>query len=336
MRGSRGMRARAALVALLTSVALVACSDGGDEPVTVDAPDPASPAAPPDDVGDEPEPSALPPVLSAGPDGVQVLADGEVTTFVDEAVDVAHDVGDGRVATDVGARIRVVSPDGRQLDVRVPGGERADEVDLLDAFVSAGRPLVVVATVAFPDDEEPSGDLLLINLESGLSTRLGDSLAPEYGVGWADHGGGLVAVTAFADLTESVSFVSESGDPVLDARSPTDDLPYNAPPLVIAAALSPDGERLAWLEGPDFDGASDRTVGEGWDLVVAERETLDEVARIGVAGPDQTLVGLDFDGRWAVVTVEDGPGLAVDVEGAGDVVTLDLRGQLSFVESDLT
>ena len=72
--------------------------------------------------------------------------------------------------------------------------------------------------------------------------------------------------SAWADLTEVISYQDLAGNRLEDWFSPTTDVDYNAPPLyemAIAATSTPPGgttadTRLSWVEGPDWDGTTAR------------------------------------------------------------------------------
>ena len=56
---------------------------------------------------------------------------------------------------------------------------------------------------------------------------------------------------------------------------------------------------LSWVEGPDFDGATEQITG-GWALVLANPATGDEVVRLDLGDPGDVLLHADFDGRYWV------------------------------------
>ncbi len=97
-----------------------------------------------------------------------------------------------------------------------------------------------------------SGDLVAVGLDTGTIVFLGQAWGPEFGVGaveWSDTG--IAVISAWTDLTESVTYIDNTGGYVTRV-SPTDGLAYAQAPLVQAAALSPDAQTVVWAEGPEY------------------------------------------------------------------------------------
>lgn len=221
----------------------------------------------------------------------------------------------GRGADEPGSLVRLgagcVSP------VDTP---EADSVQLADVSPD-GR--VLYATFRSPIDDEPSGDLVLQSLADASRTVLGPASAPEYGVHRVSIGGDVAVVSADSDLTETFIYLDLQGGDVPGRANPTEGLAYNQPPRMAHAVLAPDGSRLAYLEGPDWDparfdatGSDEEAVVGNWQLVVVEAATGDERLRVELGGKDIAVDWLDFDGRWAVASVSaDGearPAMLVD------------------------
>jgi len=206
-------------------------------------------------------------VRSVGPDDdgsmasyVELVADapvavaymaGDFTVVVEEHPDPADPFGSGRI-------VHYLQDGTREV---IPGVDRLFGVEVVN-----GEESVIAAqdnSLSFS-----SGDLVAIGLETGTVVTFGLAWAPEYGVGsveWSDFG--TAVVSAWSDLTESVTYVDEAGANLI-LPSPTDDLAYASAPLVQAAAISPDGRMVVWAEGPDqaYDDASGEfvMVGDKW------------------------------------------------------------------------
>jgi len=206
-------------------------------------------------------------VRSVGPgdDGVmasyiEMVADAPVavaymasdfTVIVEEHPESTDAFGSGRI-------VHYLQDGTREV---IPGVDRLFGVEVIN-----GEESVIVAQDNSASLD--SGDLVAIGLETGTVVTFGLAWAPEYGVGsveWSDVG--TAVVSAWSDLTELVTYVDEAGG-VVNLASPTDGLAYASPPLVQAAAISPDGRIVVWAEGPDqaFDDATgDFTlVGDSW------------------------------------------------------------------------
>lgn len=206
----------------------------------------------------------------------------------------------------------------------------APKTILYDAAVIDGRSQVFHATLNEKAETETRGELFVAD---GEERKITEAFGPEFAVERASYGGGVIVTSATCDLTECFNFYRPDGTELEDRPDPTDDVPYNAPPFMAQGVLSPGGSALAYLEGPDIDGAVDpeKRVGE-WELVVQDQTDGEELVRLVVAPTDVEIVWLDFDGRWAVLSVETETGdpkpvLVVDTEAdepapreLGDVV----------------
>ncbi len=171
-----------------------------------------------------------------------------------------------------------------------------------------GEESVIVAEGDFPMPD--GGDILAIGMETFAVVNLGAAWGPEFGVGtveWSNFG--TAVVSAWTDLTESVTYIDEIGAPVT-MPSPTDDLAYASPPLVQAAALSPDGNTVVWAEGPDqaYDDATgdfvlvgDSWVVKGMNLSTGVVEFAMPIDFTGVAPAESMIPSIRFSPTHLVV-----------------------------------
>ncbi len=176
---------------------------------------------------------------------------------------------------------------------------------LLGAAVVEGVPNLLLGLELEGDDAD-SSDLVAYNTSNQTHARVGYASAPEYGVTRASYGGGKYAFCATADLSELISYADAAGTDLEGVPSPTDNLPYNAAPYVQQAVISPDGTRIAYLEGPEttWNNEGLPTVQGEWAFVLFEVATGTQLARIGL--PDwgvEAFPLLDFDGRYVVVSL---------------------------------
>ncbi len=88
----------------------------------------------------------------------------------------------------------------------------------------------------------------------------------------------VVALGSYADLTEAFTYRNRRGGPARGLFDPTDEAPYNEPPLYFMPVLSRRGVKLSWLEGPDWSQAQEQLVGN-WKLVIADSRTGAESSR---------------------------------------------------------
>lgn len=264
--------------------------------------------------------------------------DGATPTLLDRVPSPAMDVmGDGSGL--VVAEVVETADDGVDIVtglVRIhddsvepiPLGSHAT-VDLYDLVTVDGRPHLLYGLFldAAEVDADETGTLVLHDLVDDGTVELGTASAPELFLTAASASDALIVLSYSTDLTESVSFVDLSGEPV-DRESPTDRLEYNAPPLVTGAVLSPDGNELAYIEGPDVDGTADLEEPVG-DWVVVITDAGGEQIRLTVADQRIEYLTIDFDGRWILVSGGDADGpvepLLIDSE-ATDVAAYLVAG----------
>jgi hypothetical protein len=348
------VRRAAILVAAAVAAALAACG-GEDSGVTVGAtvppdtvpaettaPSTSALPAPTTTVTTAPAPTTavpvdcaaslagLPPLVVAGDGQVRRIGPDGSATVPLERVNLAYAAGPGLLVAEVNE-----FTEGERADVVILEGDGITELDSTDGEVLYevsdvdGVPHLFFATLPGPNIDEQPGELFHRPVAGGDPTRIDVAFAPEYGVARASQAQGLVVASAFADLTETFTFTDLAGSPRDDVFDATEGAPYNAPPLWAQAVVDPDGTRYAYLEGPDVDGVNDpeTLVGE-WELVIVTTAGGSQQLRLTIAGQDDRVRWFDFDGRFAVASLDDGRVLAVDTDAAApeSVVLCDVTG----------
>ena len=217
-------------------------------------------------------------------------------------------------------------------------GSIGDHVVLSARLVSDGS-LVVEITDDVDLGDPPSGhniqqhwcdgaggrlidDAVLFDVDGRPPIAFGTAYAPEYGVGSIDVVDGVAVVSAFADLTELVTYTDIEGNPIT-LPSPTDDLPYGEAPFVLLASFSPDGSEVAWIEGPehyfDVDAGTETWHGE-WRIRSFDVQTGEERLSWPFGFPNedpfaQVITGLAHAGdRLYVSRAQVHDGLLFDIE----------------------
>lgn len=262
-----------------------------------------------------------PPVLTTDGPVVRRLARGEVEEVarIQPAAGLATGDGAGTVVVERLARAGSGDSRGAQSDAGSgppPAAEAlvkvgdagitaletgpARALHLYDAFRRGGGPHVLYGRRTGGEEDEPSGPVVLHDLATGATTAITTGFQVEFHTYAASAARNVVVTSAFSDLTESFAFHRYDGTPVEDRHNPTEHLPYNAPPLLVHATLSPDGQALAYLSGPDIDGATQQVRGL-WELVVSDGDGT-ETLRLALAGQGVELAHLDYNGRWALVS----------------------------------
>jgi hypothetical protein len=190
--------------------------------------------------------------------------------------------------------------DGSGVHNLVTGGEHG--AVLYDLAEREGQAGVLAGTL--PSGEgEPAGDLLFVALDGSGSVRIDAAFAPEYGVSRASAVGETTVASATSDLTESFTFYDVTGT-VLDVPgNPATTLPYAQPPFLTQAVLAPEGDRYAYLSGPDSDveNPNDPPVGT-WELRVRSMGSTTDDVVLEIAGTEDVLGWFDYDGRFAVAS----------------------------------
>ena len=277
---------------------VTSCSSGGTEVATDDIPsdDRASSTT----TTTEQEPGTAPIIVADGKT-IGRIVDGviEPVGVLDGTVTVAYGDGHGTYAAEVEGRL-VVLYGGEQ---RVVDSERPGRVVLYDLLWHEGAPHALYGVRE--DDGEPSGPIVLHDLDTGQREELGRGYAPEWHTSTVSVRNGLVAVSSTADLTEVVEIRPVDGRADEDAWTPTKDLEYNAPPFVSSAVLAPDGETIAWLSGPDHDGMTNQPDVGSWEVVVADLAG-NERHRIALDVDDEVPSQLDYDGTRVLVSRRTG------------------------------
>lgn len=279
-------------------------------------------------------------LCTAVPADVNLVApDGEglatITAAGTEALDVALPAAASRAVRAADGTVWAeVSTGAETTDVyRVPvGGEPVvsgtGQFSVTSVGVVGDRPAAVLVNgdpaAVRPDNSEAFGSVI-VEYADGEQVDVKSAGGPEYFVASVTIAPDRLLEGALTDLTEAFQYFGLDAEPRTDWYVPTASAPYNAAPLYqwpLAAATAGDAAAvvLSWVEGPDFDGATNELVG-GWELVLANPATGDEVLRLDLGDAGATLLHADFDGRTWVGSFD----LEADDEAieAGRVVVVD-------------
>jgi peptidoglycan hydrolase-like protein with peptidoglycan-binding domain len=258
---------------------------------------------------------ATPAVAARGPDGT-VWA--EVPTGVETAE--VYRVAPGREATLAASGVVGLSSvgwlDGRSAAVVIDRTRRADQIEEYGAVI--------------------------VDYADGRRVEVKPAGGPEYEAVSVTVGAGRLVEGARVDLTEAFQYYGSDGTPHEDWFDPTDAAPYAEPPLYQWPVVDQPGSGdpaehvLSWVEGPDWDVATNEPVG-AWTMVLADAATGEERARVDVGEPGGALLHADFDDwRWVgsfeskVVVFDLTEPAAAPVDAgcpAGIVATIDRFGQ---------
>lgn len=252
--------------------------------------------------------------------------DADVVGEVDGEATIAYGDGvSGIQAVEVdGTLVGMIDGSPMQLDPGAPG-----KVLLFDLEYIDGVPHALYGVLDAKPDAEQEGRLLLRSMTGAEPRDLGAAYAVEFTTFAGSIGGGLVSVSAYTDLTESVDIFPLDGSGPPNPWTPTRDLAYNEPPLVLDAILAPDGATIAWLSGPDASGSQgvgDQTVGS-WEVVVADLDG-GESHRIALEDEPRPT-RLDYDGGRLLVSREGAAALLIELAD-GSKQELPVPGTATF------
>lgn len=197
-----------------------------------------------------------------------------------------------------------------------PGGPATlvaeGDVDLTGVGFVDGRPAAAIidsnGASARPEDVDAFG-AVIVDFGDDEQVDVKQAGAIEYFVLSVTVGADRLVEWAAVDLTEAFASYGLDGERLDDWQMPTAAAPYNAPPLFQwpVAAVDPDdpaSATLSWVEGPDFDGATNQVTG-GWSLVLAAATTGAESLRLDLGEPGMVLTHADFDGRFWIGSFAD-------------------------------
>jgi hypothetical protein len=225
-----------------------------------------------------------------------------------------------------------------------PGGDATSvasgNVELSSVGWLDGRSAAVVIDRTQRADQIEDYGAVIVDYADGRQVDVKPAGAPEYEALSVTVGAGRLVEGARADLTEAFQYYGSDGTLLEDWFDPTDAAPYGEPPqyqwaMAIEAQPGDPAEHvLSWVEGPDWDVATNQLVG-AWTMVLADAATGVERARVDLGEQGVALVHADFDDwRWVgsfasrvVVFDLSGPAAVVDVGcPAGTVATIDRLG----------
>jgi len=283
-------------------------------------------------------------LLTAGDAGVATVTGGVSTPIATAGLpgpaQVAARGPDGTVWLSAGDS----GPDGPTTSVYRLGADGvAVPSSAGDAWLSAvgwldGRTVAVIVDADTAADAGTSGAVgsesygaVIVESSDGDQRVVKPAGGPEYGVSAMTLAGDRLVESAYADLTEAITYVAPDGTRRDDWFTPTAEAAYNAPPLYQwAVAATPPADpaaappTLTWVEGPDWDGTTGEITG-GWRLAWATDPASPggvDVSALDLGEQPGSLLFADFDGRFWVGTFSSGVDPAPDAPARVIVVDL--------------
>jgi hypothetical protein len=197
-------------------------------------------------------------------------------------------------------------PDASTVATRFVSG--ADPVDLplanprvLGAGVIAGRAVLFVVLGA-PPGTENQAPITVYDVGSGSQRTFGFGSGPDSGANRISTDGHFIVASENADQGVGVRSYNADGTAAAGLPDLSDQMQAYPSQDVVQLVISPDGTRLAYLDGPPFrsDGNSDPN--GTWALVIVDVATGHELQRTVLSTGQDQYTWLDYDGRWAVAS----------------------------------
>jgi DNA-binding cell septation regulator SpoVG len=298
-----------AAAALVTALLLVGDTDDtvstpATEPTTTPTTAPETPTAPPSTTPSATNGDDV--ILTVGPDGVVEHRGGQTRTLTSEPMVMALDAGDGRVIvqrhaghgegrgwTDADTAPLVLAEDGSLTSlfgtVDWDGGVVLHDIEVVD-----GRRLLLFSLqVAMANPDTANETLYVVDLESGERTQIDQVGGWEAGTGRLHLAtNGLIAGQFQAEATHGPLFRAVPASPaeqLLASASPAplqlEESYSDCTDCPNAFTVSPDGTKVAWLDGGELVVVELLAAGAGPE----QRFTLDPAVGSG------NVRDLDFD-----------------------------------------
>ena len=182
----------------------------------------------------------------------------------------------------------------------------------------ADLPAAVIIDRQRPENVEEYG-AVTVEYNDGTQVDVKVAGAPEYTAASVTIGVGRLVEGAGTDLTESFSTTASTVRPSRTGLRRRTRRPTRAAAVPVAGRRRPDGVTLSWVEGPDWNGATNAIEG-GWTLVLADATSGAEALRLDLGDPGEALVHADFDGRFWVGSFDPGGVLVVDTAASQPAV----------------
>ncbi len=171
--------------------------------------------------------------------------------------------------------------------------------DPLGIGTVGGHPVVfLVATNVGPVDSHP---ILMYDTVTRSRRTFGVGAALDSGTSRVSTGPDVIVTSGNADMgVAPVGYFTLAGLAATQGPDLTSRLPYPSAD-VVDVVISPDGARLAYLDGPNYrNGNPDPN--DPWALVVVDAHTGHELQRTPLTAGADEYDWLEFDGRWAVAS----------------------------------
>ncbi len=279
-----------------------------------------------------PDATRFPAILTAG-DGVGVRSVQPGATHLlikDPHVHLAYRLRDGSIVTQTGDAAASATSF-LALARWYPGGKvvafrQYADAELVGVGFAQGHDVLLLV----PTSKSETEPLTLYDVATGAVRTLGFGAGPDSSTSRASIGAKVVVQSESLDLGEGIGYTNLDGTPATGWPDLAKGLPYPSYDLT-SAVVSPDGSRIAYLDGPPAN-ASGPDPSVPWQLVVVSRTGI-ELVRVSLVPGEGVGTYLDFDGRWALISRQSGAAMIIDttnahhrleqIPGADGVATLD-------------
>ena len=142
--------------------------------------------------------------------------------------------------------------------------------------------------------------IVLLDIGSDTRTTIADVATDSFSAFRGAAANGLVITAARIEGGQSIATWAIDGSGSIDRFSPTAGAGTGAS-FTGPAVLSPDGKKLAWIEGPDPSKRGSNRKGD-WTLVIGDADDGSESLRLKFAPPSDAFAWFDWDGSWAIIS----------------------------------
>jgi hypothetical protein len=175
---------------------------------------------------------------------------------------------------------------------------------MLGAGDIAGRAVLFVVLPA-PPGTENQAPITVYDVASGSRRDFGFGTGADSGTSRVSTDGRFIVASENADMGVSLSYYNVDGTDAVGLPDLSSQMKAYPSDDVVQLVFSPDGKRLAYLDGPAYvplptDFGPDPN--DHWALVVVDVETGHELQRTVLSTGQDEYTWLDYDGRWAVAS----------------------------------
>jgi hypothetical protein len=169
---------------------------------------------------------------------------------------------------------------------------------LFDLVPTSQGPAILYGAISAETGRATS--IVLLDIGSDTRTTIADVATDSFSAFRGAAANGRVISSARIDGGQRIETWAIDGKGPIERYSPTAGDGTGAS-FTGPAVLSPDGKKIAWIEGPDPSKTGSNRKGD-WKLVVGNADSGDESLRLKLGPASESFIWLDWDGSWAIIS----------------------------------